>query len=58
MSWKGCRRKRLWPNLRYLPDTACRDNSKTQNPKLRVFENRVLRRIFGTKRDDVTAGWR
>jgi hypothetical protein len=25
--------------------------------KLRVFENRVLRRIFGPKRDGVTAGW-
>jgi hypothetical protein len=26
--------------------------------KLRVFENRVLRRIFGSKRDGVTGGWR
>jgi hypothetical protein len=26
--------------------------------RLRVFENRVLRRIFGSKRDDVTGGWR
>jgi hypothetical protein len=26
--------------------------------KLRVFENRVLRRIFGLKRDGVTGGWR
>jgi hypothetical protein len=25
---------------------------------LRVFENRVLRRIFGTKRDDMKGGWR
>jgi hypothetical protein len=25
---------------------------------LRVFENRVLRRIFGSKRDEVTGGWR
>jgi hypothetical protein len=24
--------------------------------KLRVFENRVLRRIFGPKRDEVTGG--
>jgi hypothetical protein len=23
-----------------------------------VFENRVLRRIFGLKRDEVTGGWR
>jgi hypothetical protein len=26
--------------------------------RLRVFENRVLRRIFGPKRDDVTGKWR
>jgi hypothetical protein len=25
---------------------------------LRVFENRVLRRIFGPKRDEVTRTWR
>jgi hypothetical protein len=25
---------------------------------VRVFENRVLRRIFGPKRDEVTGGWR
>jgi hypothetical protein len=25
---------------------------------LRVFENRVMRRIFGLKRDEVTGGWR
>jgi hypothetical protein len=26
--------------------------------RLRVFENRVLRRIFGPRRDEVTEGWR
>jgi hypothetical protein len=26
--------------------------------KLRVFENRVLRKIFGLKRDEVIGGWR
>jgi hypothetical protein len=26
--------------------------------RLRVFENRVLRRILGTKKDEVTGGWR
>jgi hypothetical protein len=26
--------------------------------RLRVFDNRVLRRIFGPKRDEVTGGWR
>jgi hypothetical protein len=25
--------------------------------RLRVFENRVLRRIFGPKRDEATRGW-
>jgi hypothetical protein len=25
---------------------------------LRVFENRLLRRIFGPKRDEVTGEWR
>jgi len=26
--------------------------------RLMVFENRVLRRVFGLKRDDVTGEWR
>ena len=26
--------------------------------RLRVFENRVLRRVFGPKRDGVTGEWR
>jgi hypothetical protein len=26
--------------------------------RLRVFGNRVLKRIFGPKRDEVTGGWR
>jgi hypothetical protein len=26
--------------------------------RLRVFENRVLRRIFGLKRDELTGEWR
>jgi len=26
--------------------------------KLRVFENRVLRKIFGPRRDEVTGEWR
>lgn len=26
--------------------------------RLREFENRVMRRIFGPKRDEVTGGWR
>jgi hypothetical protein len=31
---------------------------KYEEHRLRVFENRVLRRIFGPKRDEVTGGWR
>jgi hypothetical protein len=26
--------------------------------RLRVFENRVLKKTFGKKRDEVTGGWR
>jgi hypothetical protein len=29
-----------------------------EESRLRVFENRALRRIFGSKRDKVTGGWR
>jgi hypothetical protein len=29
-----------------------------EEPRLRVLENRVLRRIFGPKRSEVTEGWR
>jgi hypothetical protein len=29
-----------------------------EKPTLRVFENRVLRKIFGRKRDEVTGDWR
>jgi hypothetical protein len=26
--------------------------------RLRVFQNRVLRRLFGLKRDEIVGGWR
>ena len=29
-----------------------------EESRLRVFENRTLRRIFGSKRDEVTGQWR
>jgi hypothetical protein len=29
-----------------------------EESRLRVYENRVLRRIFGPKRDEVTGEWR
>jgi hypothetical protein len=25
MNWKGCGRKQMWPNLRYYPEFAWRD---------------------------------
>jgi hypothetical protein len=31
---------------------------KTWFLTLRVYENRMLRRIYGSKRDEVTGGWR
>jgi hypothetical protein len=39
---------------------GCETWSLTSKEKhrLRVFENRVLRRIFGPKRDEVTGEWR
>jgi hypothetical protein len=39
---------------------GCGTSSLTlrEERELRVFENRVLRRMFGTKRDEVTGGWR
>jgi hypothetical protein len=39
---------------------GCETKSLTfrEECRLRVFENRVLRRIFGPKRDDVTGEWR
>jgi hypothetical protein len=29
-----------------------------EEPRLKVFENRVLRRIFGPKRDEVRVEWK
>jgi hypothetical protein len=39
---------------------GCESWSLTQREehRLRVFENRILRRIFGPKRDEVTGEWR
>jgi hypothetical protein len=31
---------------------------KTYNNRLKVFQNRLLRRIFGPKKDEVTRDWR
>jgi hypothetical protein len=32
--------------------------SDIEERRLRVFENKVLRRIFGPKKDEVTGEWR
>ena len=39
---------------------GCETSSLTlrEEKKLRVFENRVLRRIFGPRRDEVMGEWR
>jgi hypothetical protein len=39
---------------------GCETRSLTlrEEHRLRVFENRVLRRIFGSRRDEVMEGWR
>jgi len=45
-----------WPVVLYGCETwslILRDE-----PRLRVFENRVLRRVFEPKRDEVTGEWR
>jgi hypothetical protein len=33
-------------------------NTLQEEHRLRVFENRVLRRLLGPKRDEVTGDWR
>jgi hypothetical protein len=37
---------------------VCETLTLKEEHRLRVFENRVLRRIFGPKRDEVTGEWR
>jgi hypothetical protein len=51
MNWRGLGRKVLY---------GCETWSLTlrEEHRLRVFQNRVLRRIFGPKRDDVTGDWK
>jgi hypothetical protein len=38
---------------------GCEHKSSTlkEERSLRVFENRVLRRVFGSKKGEVTGGW-
>jgi hypothetical protein len=39
---------------------GCKTCSLTlkEEHRLRAFQNKVLRRLFGTRRDEVTGGWR
>jgi hypothetical protein len=50
------------PNAVILPVVLCGCETWSltlrEQRQLRVFENRVLRRIFGPKRDKVTGEWR
>jgi hypothetical protein len=41
-----------------LPVTLYRCETHKRKNRLRVFENRVLRRIFGPKRKEVAGSWR
>ena len=60
--------KILWKMSGFMVNTIQYDNSKLKNYtfsfvscnsyKLRVFENMVLRRIFGPRRDEVMGEWR
>jgi hypothetical protein len=45
----------------YIPADDILHSHRRENLKsyiLRVYQNRVLKRIIGTKRDEVTGGWR
>jgi hypothetical protein len=46
--------------LRFVALYGCETRSLLlrEEHRLRAFENRVLRRIFGPRRDDVARGWR
>jgi hypothetical protein len=46
-------------SLRICPVSPANHHSLTirEDHGLKVFENRVLRRIFGPKKDEVTGGW-
>jgi hypothetical protein len=46
----------ILPVVLYAYETCCL--ILREEHRLRVFENRVLRRIFGSKKDEVTGGWR
>jgi hypothetical protein len=41
-----------------LPGCETRSLTLREHNRLRVSENKILRRIFGPKRDEVTGEWR
>jgi hypothetical protein len=44
--------------MRYLYGCVMWYFTLREEHRLRVFENRVLRRTFGTRREEITGGWR
>jgi hypothetical protein len=42
----------------YFPSLFVKTHVLREERRLRVYENRVLRRILGPKRDEVTGKWR
>jgi hypothetical protein len=55
MNWRGCGRKLLWPILSYY---LCICVDLKEEHRLRAYKNRVLKRIFGPKKEQLTGGWR
>ncbi|KAJ4445311.1 hypothetical protein ANN_07116 [Periplaneta americana] len=63
-TWPGIEPATLGKKASVIP--TCQPESGNEPPgslkareqKLRVFENKVLRKIFGAKRDEVTGEWR
>jgi hypothetical protein len=51
--------QKRWPNVSFLtPVLLYVCETLREEHWLRVFEQRVLRTVFGPKRDEVTGGWR
>ena len=46
----------IFPAVLYWCETC--SLTLREERRLRVFENRVLKRVFGPKRDEVTGEWR
>jgi hypothetical protein len=44
--------------MRFICKYVCLNSQNKEEHRLRVFENRVLRRIFGLKKDEMPGEWR